>query len=92
MLFDMVMLICFGLSWPAAIIKTVKSKTVKGASILMYVFVFIGYVSGVFFKIFYRFDLVIIAYLINTLMVGIQIVLYFYYGFKEKKMSTKAEK
>ena len=85
MIFEIIMLVCFGLSWPFGIIKTLKSKSVKGVSLLLYLFVFIGYISGILFKIFYRFDFVIILYSINAFMVGIQIILYFYYKNKESQ-------
>ena len=62
MIFEIIMMICFGLSWPFGIVKTLRSKSVKGVSVLLYVFVFIGYICGIFFKVFYRFDFVIIFF------------------------------
>lgn len=85
MIFEMIMLICFGLSWPFGIIKTLKSKTVKGVSVLFYLLVLIGYISGIIFKVFYRFDFVIIFYAINAFMVLLQLILYFYYKNKDNK-------
>lgn len=82
-IFEIIMLICFGLSWPVAIIKTLRSKTVKGVSSLFYWFVFIGYVAGTIHKIIFNFDLVIILYIANCLMVGTQIVLYYFYKRKD---------
>ena len=32
---EAVMLICFGLSWPAAIVKTLRARSVKGMSLFL---------------------------------------------------------
>ena len=45
-IFEIIMLICFGCSWPVTIFKTVKSKTVKGITPVFYYLVLIGYISG----------------------------------------------
>ena len=45
--FESGMLICFGVSWPVAILKTLRSKQTQGKSIGFLVLVFIGYLSGV---------------------------------------------
>jgi len=82
-IFEAIMLICFGISWPAAIVKTIRVKTVKGLSILFCWFVLIGYISGIIHKIFFNFDLVIILYIINAINVGIEITLYYYYNRKK---------
>ncbi len=47
---EMSMLILFGLSWPISIAKTLRSKSVKGKSILFELFIWIGYVMGIFKK------------------------------------------
>ena len=44
--FEMIMLICFGLSWPFNIVKSMRSRTAKGKSLLFEVLVIIGYLSG----------------------------------------------
>ncbi len=44
---EMSMLILFGLSWPISIAKTLRSKSVKGKSILFELFIWIGYVLGI---------------------------------------------
>lgn len=44
--FEMVMLICFGLSWPFNIAKSLRSRTARGKSLLFEVCVIIGYLCG----------------------------------------------
>ena len=40
--FEMLMVLSFGISWPVSIVKTWKSKSVAGKSILFSVFIWIG--------------------------------------------------
>ncbi len=82
-IFEIIMLICFGLSWPVTIINTIKTKTVKGVTPLFYYLLLVGYVAGVIYKIFYHYDYVLIFYILNLLMVLIQVILYHYYNYKE---------
>lgn len=45
-----IMLICFGISWPPAIIKTVRVKNPKGKSFLFMALVLTGYLCGIIGK------------------------------------------
>lgn len=74
--FEIIMMICFGSAWPFSIYKSYTSKSVKGKSFQFLIVVIIGYAAGVMHKIFYNFDKVIILYILNTLMVGIDAALY----------------
>lgn len=77
-IFEMWMIICFGISWPIAVIKSLRSRTAKGKSILFSFFVWIGYVCGVTGKIVTgNITYVFIFYLINLAMITIDILLYF---------------
>ena len=40
--FEMIMLICFGLSWPFNITKSVRSRTAKGKSLWFEVCIIVG--------------------------------------------------
>ena len=42
--FEMLFLICFGISWPMNIVKAVRGKTSKGVSLWFLLVCFIGYV------------------------------------------------
>lgn len=57
-IFELIMLICFGVSWPFAIIKTVRVKNPTGKSYLFLCLVVIGYVAGCLHKVIYRYDFV----------------------------------
>lgn len=79
-IFEIIMLVCFGISWPLSIYKSVRTKVVAGKSPLFLIIVIIGYISGLLHKIFFSLDAVIWLYAANLLLVGIDLWLYFYYS------------
>jgi hypothetical protein len=77
-IFEALMIIAFGLSWPTNIFKSLKAKTTKGKSLLFLILVFIGYLFGISAKVYTNtINYVFIFYIINTIMVFIDIMLYF---------------
>lgn len=77
-IFEAVMVICFGLSWPLSVYKSWKSRTAKGKSLFFEVFIWLGYVSGIIGKIItHNITYVFIFYILNIVMVSIDICLYF---------------
>lgn len=78
-IFEALMLVCFGISWPFAVAKTYKTKNVKGKSSLFLLLVIFGYIFGIIHKILYSFDYVIFLYVFNCLMVLFDLILYFRY-------------
>lgn len=77
--FEAGMILCFGISWPVAVWKTIKTKSVHGKSRMFLFLILGGYGLGILHKIFYRFDGVIILYIFNFVMVFIETCLYFKY-------------
>ena len=78
-IFEVLMLICFGISWPVSIAKTVRTKVVTGKSPLFMAIVCLGYASGVVHKAVFAFDWVIVLYVTNMLLVAVDLSLYFLY-------------
>jgi len=78
--FEMLMLVCFGISWPVSIYKSLKTRIVAGKSPIFMVIVMLGYAAGITHKIIYSRDWVIILYCLNLLLVGADLVLYFRYS------------
>ncbi len=74
--FEMGMLLCFGFAWPVNIYKSVKSRSTKGKSVMFLFVVWLGYVSGIIHKLVYSFDIVFWLYVLNLVMVSVDIVLY----------------
>ena len=76
-LFEILMLVCFGAAWPASIYKSWTSKNTAGKSVLFLYAILVGYISGVLHKIFFAYDGVIYLYILNALMVSMDIILYY---------------
>ena len=77
-IFEAIMVIFFGLSWPLSVYKSFKSRTTKGKSLLFEVFIFLGYVSGIIGKIInHNITYVFAFYILNVVMVSIDLCLYY---------------
>ena len=87
-IFEAGMLLCFGLSWPFAIWKTYKTKSVKGVSLLFLSLVFIGYLCGIAHKYFYNLDWITLLYIYNSALVLTQIILYFIYSGRDEECAA----
>ena len=75
-LFEVLMIVCFGISWPFNIAKSWNAKTAKGKSLLFEVCILVGYICGIAGKfITGNVTYVLIAYVINVVMVTIDILL-----------------
>lgn len=84
--FEIVMLVCFGASWPISLTKTIRTKNPVGKSVMFMYLVLIGYVSGALNKIYGHWDNVFWLYIVNGAMVAADIVLTHYYINKNKKI------
>lgn len=87
-IFEIIMLVCFGASWPLAIYKTVKMKNPLGKSMPFLVLVFIGYLAGCLHKIYYNYDQVLWLYMLNSGMVLADLILCWYYLLKNKSAAA----
>lgn len=75
-IFEVIMLLCFGAAWPFSIYRSYKSRSTAGKSLIFSLLLLVGYISGVLHKILYSYDYVIILYIINSIMVTADILLY----------------
>ena len=57
-IFEAIMLICFGASWPAAVYKTYTTKNVESKSLLFMSLIILGYLAGMAHTFFNNFDFV----------------------------------
>ena len=75
-IFEVLMIVCFGLSWPFNIAKSWNAKTAKGKSLLFEVCILLGYICGIAGKfITGNVTYVLVAYVINVVMVTVDILL-----------------
>ncbi|MBT3191304.1 MAG: hypothetical protein HN341_01985 [Verrucomicrobia bacterium] len=77
--FEAGMLLCFGISWPISIAKSLRTKQVVGKSPLFMAILCVGYVSGCIHKALYSMDWIIGLYIMNLIMVSFDLFLYYRY-------------
>jgi len=75
-IFEALMLVCFGAAWPFSIYKSYKSGSNKGKSLVFLFIVLFGYVFGIIHKVLHDLDAILGLYLLNSLMVAADIVIY----------------
>jgi uncharacterized membrane protein len=76
-LLEAAMVICFGVSWPMSIIKSYRSRTSKGKSLLFIACIMFGYFCGILSKLLSgTLTYVFGFYALNLIMVGIDCGLY----------------
>ena len=85
-LMEAVTILCFGLSWPISIRKSMISKTAKGKSLFFEVFLLVGYAFGIFRKVLQLtvlgctggiFYLSFFFYILNFIEIAVDVALYF---------------
>ena len=77
--YEAAMMICFGVSWPISIAKSIRTKEVAGKSPLFMAILCLGYTFGIIHKYFYSLDWITLFYFTNLTMVLIDLSLYYKY-------------
>lgn len=86
--FEMLMVLSFGLSWPISIVKTLKSKTAKGKSPVFIGLIVFGYICGITSKLISQNITYVFAfYCLNLVMTSFDLCLNLYYRNKESKIA-----
>ena len=94
-IFEIIMVLCFGASWPMNIMRSYRARTAKGKSIAFLILISIGYVAGIISKFMneaYMADFahkwyVLVFYCLNLCMVCIDLCLYF----RNRALDRKAD-
>lgn len=75
---EMVMMICFGISWPLSVYKSYKSRSTNGKSFVFLFAIWIGYIAGISGRIMQNnITLAFYFYIVNIIIVSADIALYF---------------
>ena len=82
---EIVMLLCFGASWPLNVRKSWKARSTKGKSLWFLILIDIGYIAGIISKFtnesymaaIHQKWYVLFFYFLNFTMVALDIALYF---------------
>lgn len=70
------MLVCFGISWPFNIAKSLRSRTAKGKSVAFELLIIAGYLCGLVGKLILgNLSYVVFFYIADILMVAADLVL-----------------
>ena len=77
-IFETVMLVCFGFSWPISVVKNYRSRTAKGMSPLFILLIMSGYLAGITAKILSgNYTFVLAVYILNLVLVSLNLLIYF---------------
>ena len=90
---EVIMIVCFGASWPFNVIKSYKARTAKGKSPAFLCLIILGYIAGIASKFlneaymssFNEKWYVLFFYFLNLFMVSVDLVLYFRNRMLDKK-------
>ena len=83
-IFEVVMIVSFGVSWPLNVIKAYKARTAKGKSLAFLLLILFGYVAGITSKLineaymasFAEKWYVLFFYVLNFTMVSLDLIMY----------------
>ena len=84
-IWEVLFLLCFTVSWPVSIAKSLRTKVVIGKSPLFMSLIILGYIFGIIHKSLYSNDIVIWLYVFNAVLVSFDLVLYFMYIGKNRR-------
>ena len=95
-LLEIMMILCFGASWPFNVLRSYKARTAKGKSVSFLCLIIIGYIAGIISKFtnatymasFAEKWYVLFFYFLNLVMVSADLVIYF----RNKKLDAEAAK
>lgn len=74
---ESVMLVCFGISWPISVYKSIKTKSTKGKSLIFMLAIIVGYIAGIASKVVGdNMNYVFVLYIFNLCMVTVDLVLF----------------
>lgn len=89
-IWEVLFLLCFAVSWPVSIAKSLRTKVVIGKSPLFMSLIVLGYIFGIIHKALYSHDIVIWLYVFNASLVATDLALYFVYiGQNRKDLQQK---
>ena len=95
---EAVMIVLFGISWPFNLLKSIKSKSTKGKSLLFLILIDLGYTAGITSKFVSTTFVwatdwwIFMVYVINFIFVSLDMIVYFINRSKEKNQTNDSVK
>lgn len=93
---EALMIVLFGISWPFNLLKSIRSKTTKGKSLLFLCLIDLGYIAGLTSKFFsdsfvWATDWwIFVIYCINFTLVTADLIVYFINKSRENIIGANA--
>lgn len=93
---EALMIVLFGISWPFNLLKSIRSKTTKGKSLLFLCLIDLGYIAGLTSKFFsdsfvWATDWwIFVIYCINFTLVTADLIVYFINKSRENIIEANA--
>lgn len=84
-IWEVLFLLCFSVSWPVSIAKSLRTKMVIGKSPIFMSLIILGYIFGIIHKSLYSNDIVIWLYVFNAALVSFDLALYHMYIGKNRR-------
>ena len=89
-IWEVLFLLCFAVSWPLSIAKSLRTKVVIGKSPIFMGLIILGYIFGIIHKLLNNPDIVTWLYVFNATLVAIDLTLYFtYVGRNRRELLNK---
>lgn len=93
---EVIMIVCFGASWPFNVVRSYKARTAKGKSPVFLCLIILGYIAGIASKFMNGAYMgaidekwyVLFFYFLNLVMVSADLVLYF----RNRQLDRRNEK
>ena len=93
---EVIMIVCFGASWPFNVVRSYKARTAKGKSPVFLCLIILGYIAGITSKFMNEAYMsaidekwyVLFFYFLNLVMVSADLVLYF----RNRQLDRRNEK
>lgn len=93
---EVIMIVCFGISWPFNVVRSYKARTAKGKSPVFLCLIILGYIAGITSKFMNEAYMsaieekwyVLFFYFLNFVMVSADLVLYF----RNRQLDRRNEK
>ena len=95
---EAVMIVLFGISWPFNLLKSIRSKSTKGKSLLFLILIDLGYIAGITSKFVSTTFVwatdwwIFMVYVINFIFVSLDMIVYFINRSKEKNQTNDSVK
>ncbi|MBQ7523287.1 MAG: hypothetical protein IJT07_02060 [Oscillospiraceae bacterium] len=75
---EMIMLLCFGASWPINVYKNYRARTARAMSLPFILLIITGYLAGIAAKLYtHNINYVLAVYVLNLAIVAVNLLVYF---------------